>query len=52
MLYLFLELIRKIGHVGVDLDVVEMFVGIVLISPHKIITHPLETSMGLKACLT
>ena len=41
MLCLVLELIRKIGHIGVDDRCRVMFVGIVLISPHETITRPL-----------
>ena len=52
MLYLFLKLIRKIEHVGVELGVVKMFVNIVLINPYEIITRPLGEFRGLKAYVT
>ena len=52
MLCLFLKLIGKIGHIWVDDRCSEMFVGIVLISPHETITHPLGWPRGLKACVT
>ena len=38
MLYLFLELIGMVGHVGVEINVVEMFVSNVLVNPHETIT--------------
>ena len=41
MLCLFLKLIRKIGHIGVDDRCSEMFMGIILVSPHETITRPL-----------
>ena len=52
MLCLFLKLIGKIGHIGVDDRGRVMFVGIVLISPHETITRPLGWPRGLKACGT
>ena len=52
MLCLFLRLIRKIGHIAVDDRYSEMFMGIVLVSPHETITHPLGLPRGLKACVT
>ena len=52
MLCLFLKLIGKIGHIGVDDRCSEMFVGIVLVSPHETITRPLKSLRGLKACVT
>ena len=52
MLCLFLKLIGKIGHIGVDDRCRVMFVGIVMVSPHETITHPLGWPMGLKACVT
>ena len=52
MLCLFLKLIGKIGHIGVDVKCREMFVGIVLVSPHETITRPLRSPRGLKACVT
>ena len=51
MLWLFLKLIRKIGYLGVDDRCSEMFVGIVLVSPHETITRPLGSPKGLKACV-
>ena len=41
MLCYLLKLIGKISHIGVDDKCREMFVGIVLISPHETITRPL-----------
>ena len=52
MLCLFLKLIGKIGHIGVDDRCSLMFVGIVLVSPHETITRPLGWPRGLKACVT
>ena len=52
MLCLFLKLIKKIGHIGVDDRYSEMFVGIVLVSPHETITRSLGSLRGLKACVT
>ena len=52
MLCLFLKLIRKIGHIGIDVKCREMFVGIVLVSPHETITRPLGSPKGLTACVT
>ena len=51
MLCLFLKLIGKIGHIGVDDRCRVMFVGIVLISPYETITRPLGSPRGLKACV-
>ena len=34
------------------LGLVRMFVGSVLVNPHKTITHPLKTSKDLKVCVT
>ena len=52
MLCLFLKLIGKIGHIGVDDRCSEMFVGIVLVIPHETITRPLGSPRGLKTCVT
>ena len=51
MLCLFLKLIRKIDHIGVDDRCSEMFVDIVLVSPHETITRPLGSPRGLKTCV-
>ena len=51
MLCLFLKLIGKIGHIGVDDRYSLMFVGIVLVSPNETITYPLGSPRGLKACV-
>ena len=48
MLCLFLKLIGQIGHIGVDDRCSEIFVGIILISPHKTITRPLGSPRGLR----
>ena len=45
-------MIKGVGHIGVDDRCNEMFVGIVLISPHETITRPLGWPRGLKACVT
>ena len=52
MLCLFLKLIEKIGHIGVNDRCSEMFVGIVLVSPHETITRPLGSPRDLKVCVT
>ena len=51
MLCLFLKLIGKIGHIGVDDRCSLMFVGIILVSPHEIVARPLGSPKGLKACV-
>ena len=47
-----MKLIKGIGYIGVDDRCSEMFVGIVLISPHETITRPLGWPRGLKAYVT
>ena len=45
-------MIKGVGHIGVEIKCREMFMGIVLISPHETITRPLGWPKGLKACVT
>ena len=52
MLCLFLKLIGNIGHIGVNDRCSEIFVGIVLVSPHEIITRPQGSPRDLKAYVT